>query len=164
LSVRTLASALLLFAAGAAAQDRLLGEFDAWTAFTYVENGESVCMMWSQPQKAEGEYTRRGEIYAFVSHRPPRRDEIRFEAGYPFAAGSRLTLTIGGDRFTLATRASTAWLDDSALAPRLIRTMQAGETMIVEGTSSRGTRTRDTYSLLGFTAAHRAISAACGLG
>ena len=34
--------------------------------------------------------------------------------------------------------------------------------MIVQGTSSRGTKTTDTYSLIGFTKAYRAIADACG--
>jgi hypothetical protein len=33
--------------------------------------------------------------------------------------------------------------------------------MIVDGVSSRGTSTHDTYSLLGFTAAHNAINKTC---
>jgi hypothetical protein len=33
----------------------------------------------------------------------------------------------------------------------------------VEGRSKRGTQTRDRYSLSGFTAAHAAISKACGV-
>ena len=35
--------------------------------------------------------------------------------------------------------------------------------MVVKGTSSRDTLTTDTYSLIGFTKAYRAIGKACGL-
>ena len=38
---------------------------------------------------------------------------------------------------------------------------RAGAEMVVTGTSWRGTETRDTYSLSGFSAAHKAISTAC---
>ena len=34
--------------------------------------------------------------------------------------------------------------------------------MVVKGISSAGTKTTDTYSLKGFTAAHAAINSACG--
>ncbi len=47
--------------------------------------------------------------------------------------------------------------DDS----RMVKSMRAGRTMIMEGTSGRGTKTRDTYSLSGFSAAHNAINKAC---
>jgi len=41
--------------------------------------------------------------------------------------------------------------------------MRRGGTLVVKGTSSRGTDTTDRYSLMGFTAAHNAISQACGV-
>ena len=41
--------------------------------------------------------------------------------------------------------------------------MRKGRTMVVTGTSTRGTLTTDTYSLSGFTKASRAIAKACGL-
>jgi hypothetical protein len=41
--------------------------------------------------------------------------------------------------------------------------MRAGRTMIVKGVSSKDTETTDTYSLLGFTAAHNAINDACNV-
>jgi hypothetical protein len=39
--------------------------------------------------------------------------------------------------------------------------MRAGSTMVVKGTSARGTRTTDTYSLKGVSAALDAIDKAC---
>jgi len=40
--------------------------------------------------------------------------------------------------------------------------MIRGAEMVIAGESSRGTQTTDTYSLLGFTAAHEAMNEACG--
>jgi hypothetical protein len=40
--------------------------------------------------------------------------------------------------------------------------MRKGDKMIVHGESSRGTQTKDTYSLKGFSQAYKAISAKCG--
>ena len=50
----------LLMAPGATAQasePRLIGTFGDWRAYTFMENGNKVCYMASQPQKAEGNYT-----------------------------------------------------------------------------------------------------------
>lgn len=145
------------------ADTELLGVFKDWTAQTYTQNGVSVCMMWSQPGKAEGDYTVRGDIYVFVTHRPTekRLNEIRFESGYPFKASSQVDVTIGEQRFTLSTDTSTAWSNSAAQARDMVRAMRAGRSMVVEGISRRGTRTTDTYSLRGFTAAHKAINRAC---
>lgn len=149
--------------AQAGAENTLLGVFKAWTAQTYTEDGVSVCMMWSQPEKAEGDYTDRGEIYVFVTHRPAQKqaNEIRFEAGYTLKSESEVKISIGTKRFSLATDSSTAWLSASGEEAKMVRAMRAGQVMTVEGISNRGTDTKDTYSLLGFSAAHRAIDKAC---
>ena len=44
----------------------------------------------------------------------------------------------------------------------MVNAMAKGSKMVVKGTSSRGTPTTDTYSLMGFMAARRAITQACG--
>jgi hypothetical protein len=41
--------------------------------------------------------------------------------------------------------------------------MMKGTTMVVEGTSSRGSKTKDTYSLSGFGKMYQTISQACGV-
>ena len=54
-----------------------------------------------------------------------------------------------------------AWTSDPEIDGMLIKAMQRGTTMIIKGVSSRGTNTKDTYSLRGFTAAYKAISKVC---
>ena len=155
----------LLFASSlsASAQEKALGTFRDWSAQTFSESGKIVCSMWSQPSKAEGKYTRRGEIYAFVTHRPAsdRINELSFEAGYRFKPDSDVTVTIGDETFTLFTKDSTAWNRTAEGDEALVMAMRAGSRMVVKGASSRGTLTTDTYSLRGFSAAHNAVNAAC---
>jgi len=145
------------------AADKPLGTFKVWSAISFEDDGKTVCMMWSQPEKAEGDYKQRGEIFVFVTHRPGdgEMNKLSFEAGYTFKESSDVRVTIDGQAFTLSTDGSTAWSHDSKDDARMVKAMRAGSTMIAEGTSGRGTKTRDTYSLGGFTAAHNAISKAC---
>ncbi len=142
---------------------RTLGTFNSWTASTFDEDGETVCMMWSQPEKSEGNYTRRGDIYAFVTHRPAekRNNKISVETGYTYKADSDVTVNIDGQKFKLVTDSSTAWSYSDKDERKMVNAMRAGSTMVIEGVSSRGTLTTDRYSLKGFTAAHKAISGAC---
>lgn len=142
----------------------LLGVYKAWTAQTYKEDEALVCMMWSQPEKAEGNYKRRGEIYVFVTHRPSARErnEIRFDSGYPFKPSSRVKVTIDKRVFSLLTEGSAAWPPSAAVEKSMLRAMRSGREMVVEGTSKRGTHTTDIYSLYGVSAAHKAITRACG--
>ncbi len=154
--------ALALAPAASAAEIDTLGKFRDWDAYRTVADGNRLCYMVSDPKKAEGKYSRRGKIYAFVTHRPAakRLDEVSFDAGYTFKTGSEIKVVIGKKSFTLTPRENTAWAtDDKAM----IAAMKAGTSMVVRGISSRGTNTKDTYSLLGFTAAYRAISKACGV-
>ena len=54
------------------------------------------------------------------------------------------------------------WHASPKVNRRIVREMQGGLEMVATGRSKRGTKTVDTYSLRGFTAAYKAISRACG--
>ena len=145
---------------------REIGTYRAWRAYVYDEaKGSKVCFMDSEPVDTEPKNVRRGQIYTLVTHRPGDkvRDEVSIFVGYPFKEGSTVKVTIGGKKFTLFTDADSAWNYDAHGDRNMVKAMIKGNVMIVEGRSKRGTRTRDRYSLTGFTAAHRAISKACGV-
>ncbi|MBB3066361.1 invasion associated locus B family protein [Limibacillus halophilus] len=140
-----------------------LGSFQQWTAYTYESGGQKICFMSATPAKAEGNYTRRGNISAMVTHRPARetRDVVSIEAGYTYQDGSDVTVTVENRSFALFTQEGNAWARDSETDKAMVTAMKAGLDMVVQGVSSRGTKTKDTYSLKGFTAAYDAISKAC---
>ena len=56
---------------------------------------------------------------------------------------------------------SGAWLASAADEPGFVAAMKAGKSLVVKGTSTRGTETTDTYSLAGATAALDAANKAC---
>jgi hypothetical protein len=134
-----------------------------WEGYQYMEDNGKVCYMISYPTKDEGNYTRRGDIVAFITHRPAEKrfDEVSFEAGYTHRQDSVVTVSIGTSKFGLTTDSSRSWATDVPTDKKLVEAMKKGNEMIVEGTSSRGTRTKDTYSLAGFTATYNAITKAC---
>jgi hypothetical protein len=164
LAAAVLWSVLPSGAAHAQAIERL-GDFNDWSAFKYTEDGQPICFMASEPTKAEGNYTVRGDIHAMVTHRPDenRNDEVSIQAGYPYKENAPVEVQIGNLKVRLFTEAESAWAVDKETDKKLVQAMIKGNTMIVQGTSSRGTNTKDTYSLSGFTRAYQAISAACGL-
>ena len=142
-----------------------LGKFQHWRAFTYTEDGNRVCYMASEPQTEEGDYDRRGDVYAMVTHQPARgtEDVVSFVIGYPFKKQSRVTVDIDGKKFTLFTHEDTAWAADKKTDEALVRAMKRGREMVVQGVSNKGTETTDTDSLMGFTDAHNAIDDACDM-
>lgn len=67
---------LFCFAAASAASAAVpqsIGEYDDWTAFYYKDGRNTVCYMASTPVKDEGKYTKRGDIYMVVTHRPQEK-------------------------------------------------------------------------------------------
>jgi len=134
-----------------------------WTAYSYTDDSGQVCYMASEPRSARGKYTRRGDIFALVTHRPKENatDVISIVAGYPYKPNSDVNIKIGSATFSLFTHGERAWNRDEDSDKKMVRAMIKGATMVVKGTSSRGTLTTDSYSLNGFTAAHNAITKKC---
>ena len=138
-----------------------IGVFSDWSA--HVEgNGKSrTCWIYSKPVKHEGRYKKRGPIFSYITHVPREKvaNQVQFTAGYTFKKGSGAELLIGKSRFKLFTHEDTAWSDREDAA--IVRAMRSGSMMIITGVSSRGTKTKDTYSLSGVSAAHDKITKAC---
>ena len=143
----------------------LIGNYGDWSAYSFTENGNKVCYMVSQPTKAQGNYTKRGDIFALVTHRPGENTKNVFSyiTGYTYKEGSDVTVEVNGERFTLFTQKDMAWTPDQASDNRLAEAIRKGSNLVVKGTSSRGTLTTDTFSLKGSSGAHDAISKACGV-
>ena len=159
--------AVLIALPGAFAADSTShGTFKQWTTLSFPDNGGTSCMMWSQPEKTQVSMEGRGDAFLFVTHRtsPRQFDAVTLDNGYPFRERSQAKVRIGKQEFVLVTSGSGAWTLDSTDDAKMVQAMRAGYRMTVEGTSAGGKRTSDVYSLLGFTAAHKAIDAACGRG
>ncbi len=166
-------AALLAGAATAPAQEestnRVAAQTD-WSVFAEPAGDPTECWGVSAPKETvntrDGRVVavRRGDILLFVSF---RRDddveaEVSFTGGYPFANGSTVELTIGSDAFELFTDGEWAWPADPEADAAVVAAMKRGAEAVVVGRSSRGTRTQDTFSLMGFTAALSDAESQCG--
>jgi len=144
-------------------EPRLLSKYGDWSAYMFIENGSKVCYMISQPQTAQGNYSKRGKIYALITHRPAEgsRDVFSYITGYSYKAGSDATLEANNKTHTLFTQDETAWAPDAASDRAIARAIRDGSRMIVKGESSRGTKTTDTFSLKGSSKAYQRINDEC---
>lgn len=149
--------------AKAAAPLETLGKFGDWTAYQSDEGGKKLCFMSAAPAKSEGKYKKRGKIYAMVTHRPPEnsRDVFSFVSGYGYNSGAEVIVSIDGEKFALAGNGETAWTPSDELDHKLTAALAKGSGLIVEGSSARGTKTKDTFSLKGSGDAYAAINKAC---
>lgn len=103
----------------------------------------------------------RGDIRVYVAYRAGQNGEVSFTGGYPFAPDSTVEVDIGGQKFNLFTEGESAWTGSPSDDQRLITALRSGSSAIVTGRSSRGTVTKDTFSLMGITAATNAARARC---
>lgn len=141
-----------------------IGHFGQWTAYVMKENNKKVCYMASLPTASKGNYKKRDQVYAVVTHRPDEKkyNAVSFHAGYTFAPGAEVQVQVGEKKFILFTQGNTAWATDEQDQDLVSEIAKAG-TLTVTGTSSRGTKTEDTYSLTGSSRALAAINQTCGL-
>lgn len=153
--------ALAAFTSGAVAQEstnRVATKTD-WSVFT--EENPKECWGVSSPKSTENTRNgqpaevQRGDILLFVTYRPGAGSagEVSFTGGYPFAGGSTVDVAINGRTFQMVTDGQWAWPADAGADSTILAAMRGGSEAVLTARSSRGTQTKDTFSLMGFTAA-----------
>lgn len=155
--------AMSLVAAGAGvAQETSTNRVNAITDWSVFE-GQDPRECWAVTTYKESVNTRggrvvavtRGEILLMVFYRPGAevQGQLAFTGGYPFAPGSTVNVNIGGTEFELFTEGEWAWPATPQDDAKIVTAMKRGADAVLTAQSSRGTVTKDTFSLLGFTAA-----------
>ncbi len=164
--IRTLLSAAFIALAGQSAiaqTPKPLGEFKAWTAWTYEGSKGKVCYVHAVPTSKKPDKLNHGDVSFFIRKSPGEgvANEANFVVGYPFQDNSTVIVDIDGRKFTMFTQEDSAWILNSAEEPELVEAMRAGSKMTVTGTSRRGNETTYAYSLSGVTAATNKITSEC---
>ena len=157
-------AAIIVLISGQSLGQKAIDKFGDWTAFYDGSGKKRSCYIASLPQKQSGKYKSRGATGITITHRMQQNTKniIEIRAGYTYRKDSEVEIKIDGKPFLLFTNSDSAWAYDKEDS-KIVRSMVRGKSMIVTGFSSRGTKTVDTYSLLGFTQAHRSIGKSCGL-
>ncbi len=142
-----------------------------WSVF--VESDPTSCWGVSSPKETvntkDGRVVsvNRGDILLFVSYIPVlgAKGQVSFTGGYPFAPGSQVALKVSSQTFQLFTDTATnkemAWSPSEADDAKIITAMKRGAEAVLVARSARGTTTKDTFSLLGFTAALAEAESRC---
>lgn len=149
-----------------AAQDlKQIGSSGDWEAWSYTESGKKTCFLLSRPSKSLPANARRGEIYMHVTHRNSSgtSDVITFAFGYPLDEKKKVSLSIDKNYYSMLADKEAAWAKSPAEDKKIVKNMIRGRKMLVKATSKRGTKTTDSYSLIGFTAAYKVINKACNV-
>ncbi|WP_339106904.1 invasion associated locus B family protein [Roseovarius rhodophyticola] len=151
-----------LTATGVSAQEESTNQVAAKTAWSVFEDADpKECWAVSSPTETvntkDGRVVavRRGDILFMTFFRPGAgvKGQVTFTGGYPFAGGSTVNVNIGGQEFEMFTEGEWAWPASTSDDAKIIAAMQRGTNAVLTARSGRGTITKDTFSLLGFTAA-----------
>lgn len=152
-------------AAMAQESDNRVAVTSDWNVFT--EENPKECWGVTVPRETvntrDGQpvSVRRGDILLFVTFRPGQAGVVSFTGGYPFASGSTVQMDVDGNSYDLFTDGEWAWPATPEADAQLLAAMRAGSTAVLTARSDRGTQTRDTFSLRGFTAAMTEAEARC---
>lgn len=169
---RTVAGICLAAVAGmAAAQEQSTNRVAANSAWSvFVEDSPKECWGVSAPNATvntrDGRVVavKRSDILLMVFYRPEAnvKGQVTFTGGYPFAPDSTVNLNISGSEFELFTEGEWAWPATAADDAKIITAMKRGAEAVLTARSARGTTTKDTFSLFGFSAAVEDAEKRCG--
>jgi invasion protein IalB len=160
-----------LIASGAFAQDQStnrVAQKTKWSVF--VENNPTECWSVSAPEESVNSRggrvvaATRSQILLMVFYRPSEgvKGEVAFTGGYPFASGSTVNVNISGNEFEMFTEGEWAWPASASDDAKMVTAMKRGASAVISAVSGRGTATKDTFSLSGFTAAVEDAAKRCG--
>ena len=144
------------------AQDQSTNRVAAKTDWSvFVEDNPTECWGVSAPKESvntrDGRVVavKRGDILLFVFFRPKAgvNGQVTFTGGYPFAGGSTVNMNISGNQFELISDGEWAWPASPEDDAKIVAAMKNGTEAVLTARSARGTQTKDTFSLLGVSAA-----------
>jgi hypothetical protein len=163
LAVGLVAAGVLCSFPASAQSVRLIGDFRDWSAYATSEGAGALCFALSKPRDINPIPDGYTEAYLYLTNRPAESisNEFNLVAGFAFAPDSPATVTVSGQSFDLFTENDAAWLLDPSQSDNLASAIRAGSELVIEGTSDKGIKIAQTFSLAGATAASKAIQTDC---
>ena len=137
------------------------------SAFAEIEKGKwnfvkdsDYCYIGSGPETMDiPEGKKRGDTYILIVRINKSKEAVvQIELGYPIMKNNDIQIKIDNTNFSFFSDEDTAWTNEDN---KVIYAMKKGNHLIVQGESSRGTKTSDKYSLKGFTAAYNKLFNDC---
>jgi hypothetical protein len=106
----------------------------------------------------------RVRIVVYRNSKKKEKNLVGFDFGYSFPENSKASIKIDSKKtFKLSTFGQTAWTGSKTKSDKeIINEMIKGNVLIALGQSKKGTQTKDTYDLKGFSKAFKEIRNYCG--
>jgi|TARA_B110000438_G_C15617308_1_gene564921 hypothetical protein len=137
------------------------------SSFAEIEKGKwnfvkdsDYCYIGSGPVNVDiPEGKKRGDTYILIVRINKSKEAfVQIELGYPIMKDNGTLIKIDNTNFSFYSDEDTAWTNEDN---KVIYAMKKGNNLIVQGQSSRGTKTLDKYSLKGFTVAYNKLFNDC---
>lgn len=146
------------FATPALARDSL-GMFSSWGAFRDPAVPRCYAIAMAEPSTKERDY----QPYAAVGTWPRRgvRGQVHFRLSRKLAPNSRITLSIGRDRFQLTGGGGDAWAVDRRMDAAIVAAMRSAQRMTVSARDAAGRNFANNWALEGAATAMDAASIGC---
>jgi Ni/Co efflux regulator RcnB len=135
-----------------------LGNFGNWSAAAYQENGQPVCYASTQAVASTPQVPGRAPPILTVTERVTGRDAVSIGGIVADAGNGGIMLQVGHAALDFYPAAAAAFAGNGAAAVVAFRV--AGQAVVQTMSPYNGPIT-DSFSLMGFSAAYAAISAAC---
>jgi len=145
-----------------AAEPKSLGKYKNWEAFTYKGDKGKICFAQSAPLERSPKNLKRESSRLFVTFRKEEKikNELSVTSGHVYKQSSVVAKS-GKNEFAFFSQGNFAWLIDGEEEFNLIKTMKKASKLSVSATTSAGVKTKDLYSMMGFTKAYNTAKKSC---
>lgn len=157
-SVNLAILAALFLAAPAQARDSL-GIYSTWGAFRDPKVPRCYALAMAAPSAKRRDY----QPFAAIGIWPKQavRGQVHVRLSRKLAQGSRITLSLGRERFQLAGGGGDAWAADRRMDAAIVAAMRSTATMAVTARDDKGNSFTDRYPLTGAASAIDAAMLGC---
>ncbi len=153
---------VFLYSAVLAYEPKSVGKYKNWETFVYNDGKGKVCFAQTIPLERAPKTLKREPSRLFVTFRKSEKikNEISVTSGYDYKASS-VTAISGKNEFSFFSQGNFAWLIDGEEEFNLIKTMKKASKLSITGMAKNGSKTKDLYSMMGFTKAYNTARKSC---
>lgn len=158
----TFAAIAVAFPAMAGAAPQAVAQFQDWKVFVQTLQGETLCFAATEATDKAPRSAQHGDVWFYVTNWKSGRasDQPSLRVGFELRPDLPSTARIGRSTYTLYNVGSEAFADDGD-DPQLVRSIERGSELRIEGVSARDTSVAYHFSLSGSSNAIRRAREAC---
>jgi len=145
-----------------AAEPKSLGKYKNWEAFAYNDGKGKVCFAQTIPTERSPKNLKRDASRLFVTFRKEEKikNEISVTSGYLYKQSSVIAKS-GKNEFSFFSQGKFAWVSDGEEEFNLIKVMKKASKLSISALDTSGSKTKDLYSMMGFTKAYNTAKKSC---